>query len=86
VKRVLTDHNAPDLLYGAVVAGSVLAISSAHAPSSGHVAFVTIVVTAIFSVAIYYWALQVALPTEEIEEMVTEVVLPEEEGLEMPTH
>ena len=45
-----------------------------------------IVVTAIFSVAIYYWALQVALPTEEIEEMVTEVVLPEEEGLEMPSH
>ena len=45
-----------------------------------------IVVTAIFSVAIYYWALQVALPTEEIEEMVNEVVLPEEEGLEMPTH
>jgi amino acid transporter len=45
-----------------------------------------IAVTAIFSVAIYYWALQVALPTEEIEEMVNEVVLPEEEGLEMPAH
>jgi hypothetical protein len=45
-----------------------------------------IVVTALFSVAIYYWALQVALPTEEIEEMVNEVVLPEEEGLEMPAH
>ena len=45
-----------------------------------------IVVTAIFSVAIYYWALSVALPTEEIEEMVNEVVLPEEEGLEMPSH
>jgi hypothetical protein len=43
-------------------------------------------VTAIFSVAIYYWAMQVALPTEEIEEMVNEVVLPEEEGLEMPSH
>ena len=45
-----------------------------------------IAVTAIFSVVIYYWALQVALPTEEIEEMVNEVVLPEEEGLEMPAH
>ena len=45
-----------------------------------------IAVTAIFSVAIYFWALQVALPTAEIEEMVTEVVLPEEEGLEMPAH
>jgi hypothetical protein len=28
----------------------------------------------------------VALPTEEIEAMVNEVVLPEEEGLEMPAH
>ena len=45
-----------------------------------------IAVTAIFSVVIYYWALQVALPTEEIEEMVNKVVLPEEEGLEMPAH
>lgn len=45
-----------------------------------------IAVVAIFSVAIYYWAMQVALPTEEIEEMVNEVVLPEEEGLEMPAH
>jgi hypothetical protein len=45
-----------------------------------------IAVTAVFSVIIYYWAMQVALPTEEIEEMVNEVVLPEEEGLEMPAH
>src|SRR3954463_13995867 len=43
-----------------------------------------IVAVAVLSVAIYYWAMQVALPTEEIEEMVNEVVLPEEEGLEMP--
>ncbi|WP_081683120.1 APC family permease [Marmoricola sp. URHB0036] len=43
-----------------------------------------IVVTVIFSAAIYYWALAVALTTEEIEEMVTEVVLPEEEGMEQP--
>ena len=43
-------------------------------------------VTAAFSLVIYYWAMQVALPSEEIEEMVNEVVLPEEEGLEMPSH
>ncbi len=43
-------------------------------------------VVAVFSLVIYYWAMQVALPTEEIEEMVNEVVLPEEEGLEMPSH
>jgi amino acid transporter len=48
--------------------------------------YLGILVTVVFSVAIYYWALAVALPTEEIEEMVNEVVLPEEEGLEMPTH
>jgi amino acid transporter len=45
-----------------------------------------IVVVAAFSLVIYYWAMQVALPSEEIEEMVNEVVLPEEEGLEMPAH
>ena len=48
--------------------------------------YLGILVTVVFSVAIYYWAMAVALPTEEIEEMVNEVVLPEEEGLEMPTH
>jgi amino acid transporter len=45
-----------------------------------------IFVTAVFSLIIYYWAMAVALPTEEIESMVNEVVLPEEEGLEMPAH
>ena len=45
-----------------------------------------IVVTALFSLAIYYWAMNVSLSAEEIEEMVSEVVLPEEEGLEMPAH
>jgi hypothetical protein len=54
IQRALTAHNAPDLLYGAVVAGSVLAISSAHAPSSGHVALITAVVTAIYWLAHVY--------------------------------
>jgi amino acid transporter len=45
-----------------------------------------ILATLVFSLVIYYWALSVALPTAEIEEMVNEVVLPEEEGLEMPAH
>jgi amino acid transporter len=39
-------------------------------------------VVAVFSLVIYYWALAVALPSEEIEEMINEVVLPEEEGIE----
>jgi len=37
---------------------------------------------AVFSVAIYYWALAVALPAATIEHMVEDVVAPEEEGLE----
>jgi amino acid transporter len=48
--------------------------------------YLGILVTAVFSTAIYYWAMAVSLSAEEIEEMVTEVVLPEEEGLEMPAH
>jgi amino acid transporter len=40
-----------------------------------------IVVVAVFSLVIYYWAMAVSLSTEEIEEMVSEVVLPEEDGL-----
>ncbi|WP_036571761.1 APC family permease [Nocardioides sp. URHA0032] len=43
-------------------------------------------VTVLFSFAIFYWAMQVCLPQEEIEEMMREVVLPEEEGLEIPAH
>ena len=38
-----------------------------------------IAVTAVFSLVIYYWALAVALPTGQIEEMINEVVVPEEE-------
>jgi amino acid transporter len=39
-------------------------------------------VTVLFSLAIFYWAIGVCLPKEKIEEMMREVVLPEEEGLE----
>ncbi|HET7193713.1 MAG TPA: APC family permease [Nocardioides sp.] len=41
---------------------------------------------AAFSLVIYYWALSVSLRAELIEEMLEEVVLPEEEGLGAPTH
>ncbi len=41
-----------------------------------------ILVVAAFSLVIYFWAMAVGLSTDEIEEMVTEVALPEEEGLE----
>ena len=39
------------------------------------------VAIAVFSVVIYYWALEVSLRKEQIEEMLEEVVLPEQEGL-----
>ena len=41
---------------------------------------------AAFSLVIYYWALSVSLREELIEEMLEEVVLPEEEGLDVPAH
>jgi amino acid transporter len=43
------------------------------------------IVCAIFSLIIYYWAMAVALSKEQIEEMLEEVVLPEEEGM-APVH
>jgi amino acid transporter len=38
-----------------------------------------IVAVAVFSAIIYFWAMAVALPTERIEQMIGDVVLPEEE-------
>jgi amino acid transporter len=35
----------------------------------------------LFSLVIYYWAMAVALPTEKIEQMVNQVVIPEEAGV-----
>ncbi|TDW13992.1 amino acid/polyamine/organocation transporter (APC superfamily) [Kribbella kalugense] len=40
-----------------------------------------ILVVAVFSLAIYFWALAVALPTEQIQRMVDQVVVPEEANL-----
>ena len=39
------------------------------------------VAVAVFSAIIYFWAMAVALPTERIEDMIGEVVLPEEEDI-----
>jgi amino acid transporter len=44
----------------------------------------SIAVCAVFAVAIYYWAINVALPSEVIQRMVDEVVVPEEEDLALP--
>lgn len=54
VRRALLPHDAPNLLYGAIVAGSVLAVSSAHAADSAHVAAATALVTAIYWLAHVY--------------------------------
>jgi hypothetical protein len=42
-------------------------------------------VVAVFSFAIYYWAIAVSLTREQIEEMLEEVVLPEQ-GMEPVAH
>jgi len=42
--------------------------------------------TAVFSFGIFYWAMEVCLSTDKIQQMMEEVVLPEEEGMEVPTH
>ena len=39
---------------------------------------------AVLSLIIYYWAMAVALSRGEIDQMIAEVVLPEEEGIEAP--
>jgi hypothetical protein len=44
----------------------------------------SLVVCAVFAVAIYYWAINVALSSEVIQRMVDEVVVPEEEDLGLP--
>jgi amino acid transporter len=43
-------------------------------------------VTVVFSFAIFFWAIQVSLSREKIERMMEEVVLPEEEGMGAPSH
>jgi amino acid transporter len=40
--------------------------------------------SAVFSLVIYYWAINVALSTEVMQEMIDEVVVPEEEDLALP--
>jgi hypothetical protein len=54
VRGLARSHNAPDLLYGAIVAGSVLAVSSAHADETAHVALATALVTLIYWLAHVY--------------------------------
>jgi amino acid transporter len=39
------------------------------------------VVVAAFSLLIYYWALSVSLTSQQIEQLIGEVVIPEEEGI-----
>jgi hypothetical protein len=43
------------------------------------------VVVAAWSLFIYFWAMQVALPTAMIKEMIGEVEIPDEE-MQAPTH
>jgi hypothetical protein len=40
-----------------------------------------IVAVAVFSLVIYFWAIAVALPAEQIQHMVDQIVVPEEADL-----
>ena len=44
----------------------------------------SLVVGAAFSIFFYYWAINVALSSEVMQEMIDDVVVPEEEGLVVP--
>ncbi|WP_151081630.1 APC family permease [Nocardioides cynanchi] len=67
--------------------GVIVYVSSfGHAPTDPVLAFGwDILVVAVWSLVIYYWAMQVALSTQMIEEMIGEVELPEEE-MQAPAH
>ena len=71
-----------------LVGMGIIVYISSFGPMSSPVLgdYTSIVAVAVFSLAIFYWAMAVALTAEEIEEMVSEVVLPEEEGLAAPAH
>ena len=54
MRRRLLASRIPDLLYGSVVAGSMLAVASIHAPSSEYVAVAVAVVAVVFWLAHVY--------------------------------
>ena len=67
--------------------GAIVYVSDFNTDASGAIAgpnwiplWWDMVAVAIFSAIIYFWAMAVALPTERIEEMIGDVVLPEEDG------
>jgi amino acid transporter len=64
-----------------LVGMGVIVYASTFGPGGWIPLWWDILVVAAFSTIIYYWALAVALPTEAIEAMISEVVLPEEEGV-----
>jgi amino acid transporter len=68
--------------------GAIVYVSDFNTDPSGNIAgpnwiplWWDIVAVGLFSLVIYYWAIAVALPTHRIEEMIGEVVLPEEENI-----
>jgi hypothetical protein len=64
-----------------LVGMGVIVYASTFGPGGWIPLWWDILVVAAFSVVIYFWAIAVALPAEDIEAMISEVVLPEEEGV-----
>jgi amino acid transporter len=74
----------PVYLIGMGVITYYSAFSLRTDPGSTMGLWTSLVVCAVFAVAIYYWAINVALSSEVIQRMVDEVVVPEEEDLGLP--
>jgi hypothetical protein len=53
-RRLVLARKMPELLYGAVVSSSILAISSLHGPTTEHVAIATLAVTVTYWLAHVY--------------------------------
>jgi amino acid transporter len=86
--RPLLDWRAASWLPAYLVGMGIIVYISSFGPMDNPVLpfLWDMLVTVVFSLVIFYWAIQVCLPRDKIEEMMREVVLPEEEGLEPIGH
>ena len=85
-KAPVLDWRAAQWLPVYLVGMGVIVYLSTFGPAGVIPLWWDMLVVAAFSVVIYHWAIRVALSREQIQAMISEVVLPEEEGLGGPAH
>ena len=83
-KRPVMDWRAAQWLPVYLVGMGVIVYLSTFGPKGIIPLWWDIVTVAAFSLVIFYWAVSVSLSRDKIEEMINEVVLPEEEGVVAP--